>query len=76
MGGGGGGGGGGGRGVWLKLVASHIAPARRCQAPYIVGLPLPNLTRFELVRPALSWAKADNIRLGYGATRICRIMIL
>ena len=46
----GGGGGGGGGGVCVvKPVASHIAPA---QAPYIVGLPLPSLTRFKPVRPA------------------------
>ena len=35
----------------VKPVASHIAPARRCQAPYIMGLPLPSLTRFKAVRP-------------------------
>ena len=57
-------------GCVVKPVASHIAPARRYQAPYIVGLPLPSLSRFKPVRPARSWAKADNIRLGYGATRI------
>ena len=45
-------GGGGGGGCVVKPVASHIAPARRCQAPYIVGLPLPSLTRFKPVRPA------------------------
>ena len=49
---GGGGGGGGGGGDVVKLVASHIAPARRSQAPYIVGLPLPSLTHFKPVRPA------------------------
>ena len=36
----------------VKPVASHIAPAQRCQAPYIVGLPLSSLTRFKPVRPA------------------------
>ena len=41
---------GGGGGV-VKPVASHIAPAQRCQVPYIVGLPLPSLTRFKAVRP-------------------------
>ena len=39
-------------GCVVKPVASHIAPARRCQVPYIVGLPLPSLTRFKPVRPA------------------------
>ena len=47
---------------------SHIAPTRRCQAPFIVGLPLPSLTRFKASR--LIKVKADNIRLGYGATLI------
>ena len=44
---------------------SNIAPTRCCQAPYIVGLPLPSLTRFKAVRPIE--VKADNIRRGYGA---------
>ena len=44
-------GGGGGGGV-VKPVASHIAPTRRYQAPYIVGFPLPSLTHFKPVRPA------------------------
>ena len=39
-------------GCVVKPVASHIAPARRCQAPYIVGLPLPSLTSFKPVRHA------------------------
>ena len=33
-----------------------------------MGLPLPSLTRFKAVRPIE--VKADNIRLGYGATLI------
>ena len=52
--------------VCCESCRSHIAPTRRCQAPYIMGLPLPSLTRFKVVRPIE--VKADNIRLGYGAT--------
>ena len=63
------GGGGGGVGV-VKPVTSHIAPTRRCQAPCIVGLTLPSLTRFKPVRSVRSWVKTDNIQLGYGAIRI------
>ena len=55
-------------GVCCESYRSHVAPTRRCQAPYIVGLPLPSLTLFKAVRPIE--IKTDNIRPGYGATLI------
>ena len=48
-------------GVCCESCRSHITPTRRCQAPYIVGLPLPSLTRFKAVGPIE--VKVDNIRL-------------
>ena len=56
--------GGGGGGCVVKPVASHIAPARRYQAPYIVGLPLSSLTRFKPVRLAVNTPANIEIPIG------------